>query len=102
MFASGKGVQQDDVEAAKWYRKAADQGYADADYNIGFMYATGQGVPQDYVQAYQWFETAAARYARSETESRARAVKYRDLIAKRMTPAQIAEAEKLERDWKSQ
>ncbi len=97
MYAKGKGVPQDDAEALKWYRLAAEQGYAAAQYNLGVMYATGQGIPQDYVQAYMWFDLSA-RY--SEGVERDRMVQNRDVIASYLTPAQLAEAQKLAREWK--
>jgi TPR repeat protein len=50
MYYTGQGVPQDDAEAARWYRKAADQGHAGAQFNLGAMYADGQSVSQDYVQ----------------------------------------------------
>jgi TPR repeat protein len=56
------------------------------------MYANGEGVPQDYVQAFVWFNLAA-----SESD---KAAQYRDLVASKMTPAQIAEAQRLVQEWK--
>ena len=53
MFAKGQGVPQDYAEALKWFRKAADQGEATAQYDLGVLYAEGQGVSQDYVQAHK-------------------------------------------------
>jgi len=100
MYDLGRGVPQDDAEALKWYRKAADQGYARAQNNLGLIYDNGQGVPQDYVQAHMWFNLAAARSPASQTEMRDRAVKNRDRVAAKMTPAQIAEAQRLAREWK--
>jgi hypothetical protein len=88
------------AEAVKWYRLAAQQGYALAQYNLGVMYAKGRGVPQDYVQAYVWFDLAASRYSASEAEDRDEAVHNRDVAASKMTPAQLAEAQKLAREWK--
>jgi TPR repeat protein len=64
------------------------------------MYAKGEGVPQDYVQAHKWFNLAASRFPASEKENRDKAVENRDRIAAKMTPAQIAEAQKLAREWK--
>ena len=55
----GKGVQQNDAEAVKWYRRAADQGHAEAQYNLGVMYDDGQGVQQDYAEAVKWYRRAA-------------------------------------------
>ena len=92
MYDSGQGVPQNDAEAMKWYRLAAEQGHADAQYNLGVMYRDGQGIPQDYVQALMWFNLAASEQAT--------AVQGRDLAASKMTPAQIAEAQRLAREWK--
>ena len=93
MYSNGAGVPQDDAEAVKWYRKAAVQGYAAAQYNLGGMYGNGEGVTQDYVQAHIWYNLAAAQ---GDEDAR----KNRDLVAKRMTPAQVAEAQRLAREWK--
>ena len=51
MYGSGEGVPNDGAEAAKWYRKAADQGYAKAQHNLGVLYDHGYGVPKDEVEA---------------------------------------------------
>jgi len=59
MYRKGDGVQQDYAEAAKWYRKAAEQGVAHAQYNLGIMYDNGQGVKQNYAEAVKWFRKAA-------------------------------------------
>ena len=93
MYENGNGVPQDYAEAVKWYRKAADQGYARAQNNLGVMYNRGQGVPQDYVMAHMWFNLAAAL-------GDEKALKTRDALAKNMTSEQIAEAQRLAREWK--
>ncbi|MCH7692462.1 MAG: sel1 repeat family protein [Proteobacteria bacterium] len=98
MYAQGDVVPQNYAKAVKWYRKAAEQDDAEAEYNLGFMYGNGQGVPQDYVQAHMWYNLAASRLPPGE--DRDEAVKNRDIVAKRMTPAQISEAQKLAREWK--
>lgn len=97
MYFHGQGVRQDYAVAVGWYRKAAEKGLALAQNNLGTMYFNGQGVRQDYVQAHKWFNLAVSRYAASESEPRVRAVKNRDVVAAKMTPAQIAEAQKLAR-----
>ena len=61
MYDVGQGVPQDDAEAAKWYRKAAEQDYVDAQISIGFRYEEGQGVAQDYAEAMKWYRKAAER-----------------------------------------
>jgi len=57
-------------------------------------------VPQDYVQAHMWFDLAVARFPASETARREKAAGGRDLVAEKMTAAQIAEAQRLAREWK--
>jgi hypothetical protein len=59
MYYHGRGVKQDDAEAAKWLRLAADQDEPRAQFNLGVMHAEGQGVPQDYVDAIKWYRLAA-------------------------------------------
>ena len=98
MYGEGRGVTQDYAEALQWWRKAAEQGVAGAQNNLGVMYSYGRGVPQDYVQAHMWLNLAASR--RFPGEDRDQSVKNRDIIATRMTPAQISEARKLAREWK--
>ena len=100
MYANGHGVPQNYVEALKWFRKAAEQGDAAAQFNLGFMYRMGQGVSQNHVLAHMWFNLAASRFPSSKNENRDSAIKARDASASNMTPAQIAKAQKLAREWK--
>jgi len=58
-YYRGRGVPQNDSEAAKWFRLAADQGNAAARFTLGVMYGEGRGVPQDYVEAARWYRLAA-------------------------------------------
>jgi uncharacterized protein len=99
-YYSGQGVPQDYAEALKWHRLAAAQGNADAQFMLGHMYDKGQGVPQDYVQAHKWYNLAAA--TSTNKPARDSAVNARDDVAARMTPAQLAEAQKLASEWKKQ
>jgi TPR repeat protein len=93
MYETGRGVPQSDVEAATWYRRAADQGEPWAQTNLGVKYARGQCVPKDYITAYMWFYLSAAHGDQD-------GVRNLEAAALRMTPAQIAEAEKLAHEWK--
>ena len=93
MYSNGQGVPKDYGEGLKWYRKAADQGHAQAQYSLGSIYYLGLGVTEDYVQAHMWFNLAAA-----QGDDMAR--KNSDIVAKRMTAEQIAQAQKLAREWK--
>ena len=97
MYAVGQGVPQDYAEAVKWYRMAAEQGVARAQRNLGVMYIEGRGVPQDYVQGHVWMNLAASRLQGEDHERRA---KLRESLAKLMTPEQIAQAQRLAREWK--
>lgn len=97
-YRKGQGVPQNYAEAAKWFRMAADQGAADTQYLVGVMYSKGQGVPQDFVQAHKWFNLSAAN--NRDKKAREKAIIERDLVARKMTPTQIAEAQKLAREWK--
>ena len=84
LYAQGHGVPQDYTEAAKWFRTAADQGYAAGQFNLAKAYANGQGVPQDYVQAYSWFKLAAASAVDDEHHSLAN--KESASLAAKITP----------------
>ncbi len=95
---NGEGVPQDYAEAVRWYRKAAEQGYARAQVVLGTMYESGRDVPHDHVQAHTWFNLAASSFPPGN--DRDEAVEHRDIVAATMTPAQISEAQKLAREWK--
>jgi TPR repeat protein len=129
LYRKGRGVPQDDVQARQWYAKAAAQGQAKAQFNLGTLYFNGEGVPKDYQQALRWFRLAADQgealaqtkiaimyddglgvpknivqaykwYSLATTNGDKPAPQIRDLLAKQMTPAQIAEAQKLAQEWK--
>jgi TPR repeat protein len=125
MYHKGLGVTADSAKAMKWLRLAADQENAQAQYvlgtiywrkndnaemfklflrsaehgygyaqdNLGDMYGSGVGVPVDNVQAYFWHDRAAAQGVQNAAEKR-------DLIAKKLTPDEIAQALKLAQGWK--
>ena len=88
MYQKGQGVEQDFKEAVKWYQKAADQGDAMAQFNLGAMYCNGQGVEQNYVTGYALWNIAA-------TNGNQDAKYNKSIVAKKMTPAEIVEAEEL-------
>jgi TPR repeat protein len=102
MHAEGQGVPQDNAEALRWYRLAANQGEARAQFNLGVSYAEGHGVEQDYVLAYMWFNLAVPRFLPSESDRRQAAIYNRDLTASKMSREEIAEAQRLAREWKPQ
>ena len=93
-YRDGQGVAQDYKEAARLYRLAAAQGYAEAQSNLGVMYENGTGVAQDYLRAHMWFNLAASSLS---VEGRKKASTNRDIVAAKMTPTQIAEAQAMAR-----
>jgi hypothetical protein len=99
MYDNGQGVPQDYAQAGYWYRKAADQGQADAQYNLGVMYEYGHSVPQDYQQAYFWYHLAAGHSATERNHERM--VRSRDMMAARLTPAQLIQAKAQVGIWQS-
>jgi len=129
MYRNGRGVPQDNATAVSWYGKAAEQGDAHAQNNLGFMYERGQDVPQDNATAVSWYRKAAEQGAAdaqynlgimygngqgvpqdyvqahmwfnlAASNAHDKAVEDRDRVAARMTPLQIAEAQWLSLAWK--
>ena len=94
MYDTGRGVPQDEAEAVRWYRLAAEQGHAGGQYNLGVMYANGLGVSQDDVTAYMWFNLAAAT---GDEDARTA----REDVATSMTREQVAEAQARAREWEN-
>jgi len=85
-------VPEDDVEAVRWYRLAAEQGHSSAQLNLGSAYNLGRGVPEDHVLAYMWANLSAAHgneYAEGN----------KNIVEQQMTRAQIAEAQRMSREW---
>ena len=82
------GLPQDYKEAVKWYTKAAEQGDAGAQFNLGSMYRNGQGVPQNYKEAYVWLSLAAAQSSAPQD-----AAKVRDEVAKKLPPKDLIAAQ---------
>jgi len=124
LYARGAGVKQDDVEAARLYRAAAEQGLGEAQSNIGYLYEIGAGVPQDLNAALMWYRRGADQdntnaqfnlaglYYRGKgvkqdftlaymwvslaaAKGDAEAIRNRSLMGAQMTPAQLAEAQRL-------
>jgi len=94
MYYQGEGVPQDDQEAVRWYRQAADQGDAYAQNTLGYMYHDGKGVQKDSIQAYMWWVLSAEQGFRLAKESL-------ETVEKKMTPAQLAVAQRLARERKA-
>lgn len=103
MYWSGDGVPRNHTEAARLYLLAANQGYARAQNNIGFMLGFGEGIPpRDDVEAYKWISLAIANYTTRNQDRLEQARIDLAALAKRMTPAQIREAERRAKAFKPQ
>ena len=127
MYRRGQGVQQHTKTAVKWYRLAAEQGLADAQYNLGVTYHKGDGVPQNDKTAVRWWKLAAEQgntsaqnnlgsmyalgkgvikdfvYAHMWLNVAAmngdrKSAKLRDIVSKQITPADISKAQNLARE----
>jgi len=116
-FRHGRSV--DYGQAVHWYHLAAEQGHKMAQYklgalyhhgegmmpqdygkaarwsNLGHQYQVGQGVPKNYIQALMWYKLAV-ELGQKDAEIE------RDLLARLMTPAQVAEAQRLASEWFAQ
>ena len=98
-FEDGRtAYNRGDYETAlRLWLPLAEQGDAIVQLNLGLLYYWGHGVLQDsvqnYVEAHKWFNLAAARGNLSAADNR-------DWLAKKMTPDQLAEAQRLAREWK--
>ena len=124
MYDYGMGTGQNFKEAVKWYRKAAEQGDAEAQYSLGVMYAKGEGVAKNFRKAVKWYRKAAEQgdaeaqfnlgvmYAKGEgvqgnlvaahawlslaaAQGSESAIKIKDWPRLRMSTEQVGEAEKL-------
>jgi len=129
MYALGKGVPKDYSEAVKWYKLAANQGHAIAQYKMGISYDMGHGIPQNYKEAMKWYELAAnqkvpqAQYNLglmygdgdgvpknyilafmwinlAASKGIEAAIKVQTKLEERMTNKQLAKAQRLAREWK--
>ena len=128
MYVKGEGVLQDYKEGIKWNLKAAEQGLADAQFNLGIMYANGDGVPEDDTEAVRWYRKAAKQghanaqfnlgtmYTKGDgvpkdyatackwcwlaaVQGNERAKKLRSVLFEYMDKEQIKESFKLSREW---
>jgi len=122
------GAAADPVLALKWIQRAADQGYADAQYALGAMYHGGRGALQSFPAAFKWFERAAqqnhadAQYSLgvmyrtgqgvpadkskayiwfnlSAAQGHPRAREARDTLLTALTPEQVLAAQHAAQDW---
>lgn len=96
MFQNGRGLPQNYVAAADWYRAASEQGVPVAQFQLGLMYDKGHGVPQDYVLAYKWLNVATARATPREREYW---VRIRDAVASKLSLIERTAGQDLASKW---
>jgi len=95
LYANGKGMPVNYPEAVKWYRLSAEQGFAPAVYTLGTSYADGRGVEKDYVKAYHYFTVA---WQLGDIRTGEPSATGREKMIKLLSPAQVAEGDKMSRD----
>lgn len=96
-YVKGEGVDRDLSEAAEWFRRAAEQGDSDGQFRLGLCYESGAGTELDLTRAYMWYNLAAAS---ENDETAADARKNQGTLAKKMSRHEIAEAQRLSREWR--
>lgn len=96
-YEAGRGgLKVDYAEAARWYRKSAEQGNFYAQASLGILYHSGKGLPQDNVQSEMWLSIAADRSIPGDRET---IVEMRDSVAAHLTRQQVSEARRLAHEW---
>lgn len=93
LYRDGDLGKPDTKRAAEWFRRSAENGYAFAMFSLALLYRDGDGVEQDDIEAHKWFNLASA------LNFDPRSTFQRDLIARRMSSEEIAEAEKRAQEW---
>lgn len=99
LYSIGTGVPENAQRSAYWFERAASQGHAEAQSQLGILYATGRGRARNPVVAYKWLALARTN-ERGSNAVRAKAVESLERLAATMTQAQIAEAQRLAREWR--
>lgn len=91
MHYRGEGVEQSYAEAAKWFRKAAEQRVKQAQYRLGELYLNGKGLPKDYEYAYAWYRVGAEH-------KHGRSISALEKAKSNLSAEELEEAEKLARE----
>jgi uncharacterized protein len=92
MHYKGQGMAQNHTKSSEWWQKAAEQGHGMAQFRLGRLYRKGEGVVLDYEQAYMWLLIASEHGQEMSGE-------FREEVVKSMTDIQIANAQRLAREW---
>jgi TPR repeat protein len=87
-----KGTAADYTQSAVWYRKAAEQGDAKAEYSLGISYCWHEGVPLDYAEGYYWIDLGVESGVDDTNH-------WRNFAASHLTAAQVAEQQARAKKW---
>lgn len=106
-YLRGEVIQKDANAAIELLRSAASQNFQGAMFNLGVLFFKGEDVPQDFVRSYMWFELAAAWKSGSDgdhpvgsmAELGERASGIQSMLSDHISPEEIAEAQRMARDW---
>lgn len=93
-----RGVARDHAQAAQWFQRAANQGYAAAQFQLGNMYYGGE-LTKDDVEAYKWYSLAVINFPAALAAERASGVQARDFVANKLTKEQLADGQRRAREW---
>jgi uncharacterized protein len=99
IYIDGLDGTSNAAEGMQMARRSAEQGHRVGQYILGRGYHEGRGIVKDYVLAHMWFTLAASQAQTDDGEAGKLPAMLRDRIASKMTPAEIAEAQRLARDW---
>lgn len=99
MYLEGGAIPVDVAKGLHWSLLAAEKGDSNAQVRAAVLYEQGIGTSQNYIQAHKWYNLAVASYAPSDIELSAKVAQARDRLAAKMSPDQIAEAQKIAREW---
>jgi len=99
MYIDGRSVPVDVAKGLHWSLLAAEQGDSGAQVRVAVLLEQGIGTSQDYVQAHKWYNLAVASHAPSNIELSAKVAEARDKLAAKMSPDQIAEAQRNAWEW---
>lgn len=99
MYINGEGVPQDFQKAFSLSLAAAEQGDVFSQLRVGSLLFVGQGAPRNLVESHKWINLGLSALPASSSEQRKKASELLGLISEKMTKLQVAEAQRLAREW---
>ncbi len=98
MYALGRGVKVNPIEAYKWTKLGAEKGFGASQANLGGQYLNGEGVEKDVVNGYMWIDVAVNTLSRTKDVSLGQVIERRDKASKKLTPEQFKIATQYSQD----